>query len=176
MSKRLSQLFISYKDDPSIYMVNAKTLELENVVTATEFLDFVPVAMMMPDNTARTAIALSENGKVYNLASMEGLILSHTALRSTYSLVHHGYFGAYNPAYYLWDADLHTICYYNGYTVNDCSQFGAIWDEDHEVVAIFENEKGSSFTVLTRKNGEIWKTSLGNYIYLQDPDVSGSCK
>ena len=55
--------------------------------------------------------------------------------------------------------------------VNDCSQFGAIWDENHEVVAIFENEKRSSFTVLTRKNGEIWKTSLGNYIYLQDPDT-----
>ena len=171
MSKRLSQLFISYKNDPSIYMVNAKTLELENIVTATEFSDFVPVAMMMPDNTARAAIALSENGKVYNLASMEGLILSHTALKSTYSLIHHGYFDDYNPAYYLWDTDLHTICYYNGYTVNDCSQFGAIWDENHEVVAIFENEKRSSFTVLTRKNGEIWKTSLGNYIYLQDPDT-----
>ena len=39
------------------------------------------------------------------------------------------------------------------------------------MVAIFENEKRSSFTVLTRKNGEIWKTSLGNYIYLQDPDT-----
>ena len=64
---------------------------------------------------------------------------------------------------------LHIICGIRIYTrfviitgtsVNDCSQFGAIWDEDHEVVAIFENEKGSSFTVLTRKNGEIWKTSL----------------
>lgn len=171
MTKRFSQLFISYKDDPSIYVVNAKTLELENVVTATEYSDFVPVALMMPDNAARTAIALSENGKVYNLASMEGLILSHTALRSTYSSVQYGYFGGYNPLYYLWDTDQHTICYYNGYTVDNCTRFGAIWNENHEVVAIFENEKGLSFTVLTRMNGEIWKTSLGNYIYLQDPDT-----
>ena len=44
-------------------MVNAKTLELENVVTATEFSDFVPVAMMMPDNTARMAIACPRMGK-----------------------------------------------------------------------------------------------------------------
>lgn len=171
MAKRASQLFISYKDDPSIYIVNAKTFELENIVKAPEFSDFLPVAIMIPDNTACTAIALSENGKAYNLASMEGLILTHTTLTSTYSSVKHDYFGGYNPLYYLWDTDLHTICYYNGYTVDNCTKFGAIWNENHEVVAIFENEKGSSFTVLTRKNGEIWKTSLGNYIYLQDPDT-----
>lgn len=171
MSKRLSQLFISFKDNPSIYMVNDKTLELENVVTATEFSDFIPVAMMMPDNEARTAIALSENGKVYNLASREGLILSHTDLTSTYSLVHYGDYEGWNPAYYLWDPALHTICYYNGYTVDKCDQFETIWDEGHEIVAIFENEKGASFTVLTRKNGEIWKTSLGTYIYQQDPET-----
>ncbi len=75
MAKRLSQLFISYKNDPSVYVVNAKTFELENIVKAPEFSDFLPVVMMLPDNEARTAVAISENGKVYNLASMEGLIL-----------------------------------------------------------------------------------------------------
>ena len=75
MAKRLSQLFISYKNDPSVYVVNAKTFELENIVKAPEFSDFLPVVMMLPDNEAHTAVAISENSKVYNLASMEGLIL-----------------------------------------------------------------------------------------------------
>ena len=82
---------------------------------------------------------------------MEGLILSHTALRSTYSLVHHGYFGAYNPAYYLWDADLHTICYYNGYTVNDCSQFGAIWDEDLKWLRYLRMRKDRIYRIDTKE-------------------------
>lgn len=59
----------------------------------------------------------------------------------------------------------HTICYYNGYTANYCQEFGPIWNGAHEVIAIFENEKKSSFTVLTELNGEIWKTSLSNTIY-----------
>lgn len=78
-------------------MVNAKTFELENIVKAPEFSDFLPVVMMLPDNEARTAVAISENGKVYNLASMEGLILTHTILTSTYSSVQHSYFGGINP-------------------------------------------------------------------------------
>ena len=168
MAKRLSQLFISYKNDPSVYVVNAKTFELENIVKAPEFSDFLPVVMMLPDNEARTAVAISENGKVYNLASMEGLILTHTILTSTYSSVQHSYFGGYQPYYYLWDVNQHTICYYNGYTAEYCQYFGPIWNGDHDVIAIFENEKGSSFTVLTELNGEIWKTSLSNTIYKLD--------
>jgi hypothetical protein len=126
------------------------------------------VVMMLPDNEARTAVAISENGKVYNLASMEGLILTHTILTSTYSSVQHSYFGGYQPYYYLWDVNQHTICYYNGYTAEYCQYFGPIWNGDHDVIAIFENEKGSSFTVLTELNGEIWKTSLSNTIYKLD--------
>lgn len=99
---------------------------------------------------------------------MEGLILTHTILTSTYSSVQHSYFGGYQPYYYLWDVNQHTICYYNGYTAEYCQYFGPIWNGDHDVIAIFENEKGSSFTVLTELNGEIWKTSLSNTIYKLD--------
>lgn len=164
--KRESQLFISYKQDPSIYIVNDKTLELENIVSASEYPGFVPECMLLPENAARTAIIISSDGAAYNLASLEGIVLTHTSLRSSYSTIYYGYYGAYQSYDFLWDEKTHSMVSYDGYTVTDANAtgFGSVWEGEHEVVAMVEDKEGESITVLTELNGEIWKTSLGYYI------------
>lgn len=171
VGKRENQLFISFKEEPSIYIVNTKTFEVENTVKAPEYPDFVPERLLLPDNTARTALALCENGKIYNLASMEGIILPHESLTSTYSLAH-TCFGEYSLLYYIWDTDFGSLCYYNGYYTSYFQDFGPVWDGDHVPVAMFEDKKDDSFTVLTTLNDVFWKTTLGNNIFLYDEDYN----
>lgn len=171
IAKRDKQLFISFKEKPSIYIVNTKTFELENIVEASEYPDFVPERLLLPDNAARTAVALCENGKVYNLATLEGIILPHTYLTATYSVAY-TYFGGYNPSYYLWDTDFQSLCFYNGYGTNYFQNFGPVWEGEHEAVAIFEDKKDDSFTVLTKRDGVYWKTTLGNNLLVYDEDYN----
>lgn len=171
VAKRADQLFISFKEQPSVYIVNTKTFEVENIVRTPEYPDFVPEKLLIPDNAARTAVACCENGKVYNLATLEGIVLPHSDLTSTYSMSY-GYFGGYNLCNYLWDTEYGSLCYYNGYGVMFLQDIEPVWEGEHEPVAMFEDKKDDSFTVLTRREGVYWKTTLGNNIYLYDDDYN----
>ncbi|MEG0794879.1 MAG: hypothetical protein RR397_00025 [Odoribacter sp.] len=163
IAKRLSQLFISCKEQPTIYAINTKTFELENAISAPEFPDFVPIKMQIPDNSAKSALIYSENGSVYNLASVEGLILAHTMLTSKYGPIRLENFTGWNPVYYLWNTDLHSPCYFDGYNLKDLSKEKTF--ENHEPIAMFTNTIKDCFTVISRLNDVIYKTTVGNNFY-----------
>lgn len=80
IAKREKQLFISSATDGKISMINTKTFELESVITAPDFPNFQPYRMNIPDNAAVSAIILSKDGKVYDIATKEYLILKNTKL------------------------------------------------------------------------------------------------
>lgn len=168
MAKRINQLFISCKDKPTVYAINTKTFELENVISAPEYPDFIPTKIQVPDNAARTALAHTPSGKVYNLGTFEGLILPNTDLTSNYNRVTWEYFGGYNPSYYLWDNTLKTLCLYSGATPTNLLQEGTF--EGHTPFAIFPNIAKDCFTVLSKKEGTAYKTTLGNSFYSYNYD------
>lgn len=78
--KRGGQLYISSADDGKISVINGKTLELEAVITAPEFPDFMPYKLNVPDNASISSIILNKNGELYTLASQDLLILKNTSL------------------------------------------------------------------------------------------------
>lgn len=77
--KRGSQLFIASPDDAKISLINTKTFELESVITSPDFPGFKPYKLNIPDNAGLSSIVLSKDGKVYNLATKEHLVLKNTA-------------------------------------------------------------------------------------------------
>lgn len=77
--KRKGQLLISSQEEGKVSLVNTKTFELESIITASEFPDFKPVKMNIPDNTARSSFVLCENGSLYDLATAEHLVLKSSA-------------------------------------------------------------------------------------------------
>lgn len=166
MAKRGKQLFISCKDDPMIYAINTKTFELENAIAAPEYPNFIPVKIQIPDNEARTALAYTEDGSIYNLATYEGQILPHLYLTSTYNnKVTLTNFSGYNPYYYLWDNNMNTLLLDNGYQTTDLSKEPTF--TNHEPIAMFTNTANDCFTMLSRLNGTVYKTTLGTYFYVK---------
>lgn len=103
--KRANQLFISSVGDAKISLINTKTFELESVITAPEFPDFRPYKLNIPDNSSRSSIVLSTDGKVYDLATKEHLVLQNKDLPDDASLVlKTAFVGGVNfTSNYFWD-------------------------------------------------------------------------
>lgn len=163
ISKRVSQLFLSYQDDPTIYMINTKTFEIENIITTPEYPDFVPASILIPDNDARTAIAISENGRIFNLATYEGVVLPQTVLISEYALCGLMYYTEQNLMSYIWDNNLNTVCLYNGWETDNLAPEKTF--DGHKPIAMFNDVYGDSFIVMTKHNGHYVSTKLGILLY-----------
>lgn len=165
MAKRLNQLFISCRNTPTVYAINCKTFELENVVAAPEYPDFSPIKMYIPDGAATEGLVYSEGGKIYSLATLEGIIMPHSMLDSKYSSVMFTYFAGYNPYWYMWDnADgEYSLQYFAGYNMKDIKEEGTF--DGHEPLAMFEDISKDCFTTLTKKGGAFYKTTLGYFFY-----------
>lgn len=73
-------------DDPTIYYLNEKTFDVENMVPVTEFEDFKPtkLAAISTSYSATSYPLLCENGKVYDLSTTEGVVSKPRKLHSTY--------------------------------------------------------------------------------------------
>lgn len=103
--KRDQQLFISSADDQKISLINTKTFELESEITSPDFPGFKPYRLNIPDNGSTSAIVLSEDGKVYNLATKEHLVLKNTAFPDGTDLaMKTSFIGGMNfTSNYFWD-------------------------------------------------------------------------
>lgn len=74
-------------DEPAIYFLNDKTMEIENMFTVPEYDDFKPAILGVPAMSAvGTAYPiLCENGKVYDLSVAEGVVSESRMLLSAYA-------------------------------------------------------------------------------------------
>lgn len=109
------------KGEPgTIYFIDEKTFVLENVLYVSEYSDFRPLKMFVPANgSAGTAYPiLCENGKVYELSTIEGAIGEAAKFKSTYALggmIYDSGSAMYNNMY-LWDNVVGGLAMnYNGY-------------------------------------------------------------
>ncbi len=170
--QRSPQLFISCLETPTVYVVNDKSMELENIISTPEYPDFRPVRMMIFEASSRSAPTICEGGAVYNLASLEQEVLPHTAFTSNYSPVSHGSAGAYQVYYHLWDNEMQLVGFYNGYS----NWFGEQFDppyRGHTPIAMVDNMKATTFTMITRDgNGDYWQTTVGDTGSLYDANYT----
>ena len=175
IAKRVSQLFLCCKDKPTIYALNAKTFEVENIITTPEYPDFVPVEMHIPDNEARSATVLSENEAYYDLSTFEGVLIPHSLLTSTYAPGAIQYYNDYSIIDNYWDYEKNTICAYGGgeeLTLEEENLFPG-----HEPIGLFYNTYGDIFILLTKHEGQYISTTIGmmlfNFIYDDDWNLIG---
>lgn len=104
----------------TIYYLNAKTLVVENVLSAPEYPDFRPYKLIIPENVyAGTAYPiLCKNGKVYEFSEFEGAIAQPTKFKSVYSLssiLYDSGSSMYNNVY-LWESATKNLwMLYNSY-------------------------------------------------------------
>lgn len=166
------QIFICFKDQPGIYALNDKLLNIENITT----LDFKPQRLMMPDiEGANTILLLSEEGKAYKFACLEGIVEPNEALPSTYSPV--TYFkGDWNVVAYNMVWDLETSILYNNYY--NCNTNYTSSDEGidldftgQQAIAMFAN-KGNYFTLITKSANSYLKTTISNTWYGYDEEYN----
>lgn len=103
--KRGQQIFISSADDQKISLINTKTFELESVITSPDFPGFKPFRLNIPDNASTSSLVLSEDGKVYNLATKEHLVLKNTVFSDGTDLaMKTNFIGGLNfTSNYFWD-------------------------------------------------------------------------
>lgn len=171
IAKRGTQLFISCLESPTVYVVNDKTLETENIITVPEYANFKPLRLMILDANSRSNPAICEDGTIYNLASLEQEVLPHTLLTSKYSRVVHGYAAAYQTYYYTWDNQKGLVGFYNGYSNWTGEQFNPPY-QGNTPVAMFDNMKGETFTMITAREGIFYQTTLGIYGSLYDANYN----
>ena len=77
----------SRNDDPTIYYLNEKTMEIENMFTVPEYDDFKPTMLGVPTISPIGSIypILCENGKVYDFSVTEGVVAEPSKLKHTYA-------------------------------------------------------------------------------------------
>lgn len=166
------QIFICFKDQPSIYAFNDKLLNIENIA----LLECKPQRLMMPDIAgANTILLLSEKGKAYKFACLEGIAEPNPSLPSTYSLV--SYFkGDWSVVAYNMVWDLETSELYNNYyncAYNMISSEEGLDFTGHEPIAMFSNKEGY-FTLITKAEGTYVKTTLNEVWFKYDEDYNPS--
>lgn len=61
--QRDKQLFISFKDKPSVYALNSKMLNVENIITDGN-PDFIPERLLVVDGTGAASPVISESRKI----------------------------------------------------------------------------------------------------------------
>ena len=74
-------------DYPTIYYLNEKTMEVENMFTVPEYDDFKPTMLGIPSISPIGSIypILCENGKVYDFSVTEGVVSEPLKLKYTYA-------------------------------------------------------------------------------------------
>lgn len=171
--KRLNQLFISSGEDGKISLINDKTLELESVISS-EFSDFKPLILNIPDATATSSIVLNEDGQLFTVASRENLILRNT-LTTTVPLLQNARFSLKAAVFatinftsnYLWDEVNSRL--WNFWYLNTSSKDVLA---NQELIHFFP---ANGFVyVLTKDKADpskLMKTVFGEYIqeYFSDP-------
>lgn len=165
-----TQIFICFKDDPSIYAFNDKLLNIENITP----LNCKPQRLLMPNiEGANVILLLSEEGKAYKFACLEGIAEANPALPSTYSLV--TYFkGDGNVVAYNMVWDLETSELYNNYYncgANYISSDEGLDFTGQQPIAMFAN-KGNYFTLITKTENSYLKTTLNNSWYGYDENYN----
>lgn len=84
--QRGTQLYVSSMAEGSILLLNHQTMEVQARITAPEFPDFRPYRLNIPNTTSTSSIILTEDGKLYNIATRENLILKNNVFDSSVSL------------------------------------------------------------------------------------------
>jgi len=142
--KRQKQVYISSREEGKIYFLNDKTFELEATVSAPDLPDFKPVAMNVPDGAFRTAAILCENGKLFDLALLEYLVMPNT--KYPQDILPRTDFGFdFNDCFnYFWDPAINQIRQVSAYyTTNSLTAF-----DNQELVNFFYDDR--SLYVITR--------------------------
>lgn len=166
------QVFICFKDQPSVYVFNDKLLSIESIAS----LQCRPHRLLMPNiEGANTIFLLSDEGKAYKFACLEGIAEDNPALLSTYS--HITYFkGDWNVVAYNMIWDLETSTLYNNYYNCDYNMTSSDYELDfsgQEPVAMFPNIEGY-FTLITKSENGYLKTTLSNTWVVYDDDYNPS--
>ncbi len=112
---------------PTIYYLNEKTLVAENIVTVTEYDDFVPTHLVIP-SVGASGVAypiLCENGSVYEFSTTEGAVSKPTNFRYKYAqtcLAHDDGGAGWSFDLVFWDKEKGDLCdLYSGYGPYYCS-------------------------------------------------------
>lgn len=156
---RKEQVFICFKDEPAIYMLNGKMLNIENIVTDPSS-EFIPEKLLIANSAARVAVVITPKGKVYQFGSVEGIILPHPKFTSEYA-ANIGLVASlgYQDATILWDAKESAIIdFYGGYYLFSTKDQGLDFS-GHTPIALYDRD-GQYFTMLTRKGDIFMKTSI----------------
>lgn len=113
-------------DPGTIYYLNEKTFVVENMFSTMEYPDFKPTHMAIPANGSAGVgyPILSENGKVYEFSTTEGVLTPASRLKYNYAqscAVHSGG-SAGKYSLYFWDTDINALSIVlNGYGPYYCS-------------------------------------------------------
>ena len=158
--QRDKQLFISFKDKPSVYALNSKMLNVENIITDGN-PDFIPERLLVVDGTGAASPVISESRKIYKMATLEGLIVNYgRQMASTYDknvVLAKGL--GYQDAIIFWDMEKETIVdFYNYYYEYSAADQGLDF-RGHSPIALYERD-GNYFTMITCKDGVFMKTSI----------------
>lgn len=159
--KRENQVFVSSAGEGKIYLLNAKTFEVESTVSAPDIPGFRPVRMNIPDGAFRTASILCEEGKIYTLAMLEHLVM--TDAKFDQPVIEKTDFGFnFNDCFsYFWDNEHSRILQYSAYyPTSSLDEFAG-----QELVSFFYD--GANLNVVTRDENdpsEYTNTVFGNYV------------
>lgn len=139
-------------DDPTIYYLNEKTMQIENMFTVPEYDDFKPAILGVPSISPYHSHfpILCENGKAYNFSVMEGVVSKPLKLNSTYAqkcLVN-----VNQGTYYdilLFDTENQGLCsIYNGYGPYYCSDTIHLTLDDYEYYSKKNHFAGREFITM----------------------------
>lgn len=167
--KRVDQLFIASTEGGKISLINTKTFELESEITAPDIPNFRPYRLNIPDDLSTSSMVLSENGKVYKLATLEHLIMSVSGLPTDLNFAMRSQFvaGMNFTSNYFWDkknSQFWNLWYINTNSKNTLS--------NQELICFFATASASyTLTYSKRDETRLTRTKFGPYIqeYMKDP-------
>ena len=154
IAKRAKQFFISSEDDGSITIINDQTLEMEAQITAQEFPNFKPTILNIPDNTAVSAIVMTRDGKLFNLATKEHILLENNTLGASVNLLVKSQFipGLNYTSNYFWDLNasrLWNVTPYGNSSSKDeliGHEFYTFFEANSKTYILTKQPNSSSFT------------------------------
>ena len=159
IGQREKQLYISFKNQPSVYALNSSMLNVESIIV-NNYPDFIPERMLITDNSGRTAPVIAANQAMYKMVTFEGLVVNYgTQLASTYDKNAVLYkTGPWQNYYIFWDTQKEAIVYFDEYNEKNSLQEKLDFT-GHVPVAAYERDE-NYFTMLTLKDGVFMKTSI----------------
>lgn len=123
-------------DDPTIYYLNEKTMQIENMFTVPEYDDFEPTSLGVPTISpdGSNYPILCKNGKVYDFSVVEGVVSKPRKLKYTYSqkCLTNVNQGTYYDILLFDTENLGMSLIYNGYGPYYCSDTIHLMLDDYE--------------------------------------------